>query len=305
MKKYTQLFVGFIIVGLIAFGFHIYSQQTNKITITGLLDGTDSLSGVNAQYRHQFHAWGGDSQNEVTKIVQNIEKSNSKVLLTVEPWPTTGDGEMFANILKGKYDTIIQSVCDPLKKTTSPVLRWGHEMETVGSRYPWASKDAQGYVSAFQYVHDYCKTIVPQVKFMWSPAGLDGLNKYYPGDKYVDYIGLSIFGYPEYEQKTQGKKQTMNEILMPRYNRLVSYYKPVILAEFSCAGDTDYKNNWLQQGIKDLKSVVMYPRIEGFVFFSGGHVDPWIDGISAPDFSLTADQAQTLLAKANTLERVK
>lgn len=304
MKK-IYIIIVLVVTIILSTGIWIYTHQANKLTITGLLDDTQQLKDLPTQYRHQFHAWGGDSDSEVTAIVKTIQESKSKVLLTVEPWPIKGDDELFSSILRGKYDIAINGVCRPLVQLDTPILRWGHEMETVGSRYPWATKDNLGYVAAFQYVHDKCKKFAPNIKFMWSPAGLENLDKYYPGDKYVDYVGLSVFGYPDYEKKTLNKIQNMDEILRPRYDRLIHIYKPVILAEFGCAGSLEYKNKWFDEGIQHLKSKILYPRIVGVVLFSSNNVDPWVDGISAPDFSLTADQAQTLLAKANTLERVK
>lgn len=276
------------------------THQTQKLSLLGVVDGRQTLGNVAADYRNEFHGWGPNSAEEVGKIVDRVKLTGSDIILTVEPWPLPPETalEMFDNIRKGRYDTLLDATCSPLKEFSRPILRWGHEVETVGSRYPWAVNEAQQFVSAYQYVVDYCRDLVPELKFMWSPAGLPGLEKYYPGDKYVDYVGLSIFGYPEYELKSFGSLQSFDQVTKPRYDRVLKYGKPVIIAELGCAGESAYKLGWLREAIRFMEDKVRYPYIQGFVLFSGSDPNPWIPGINAPDFTLNTEQVQTLFLDA-------
>jgi beta-mannanase len=78
-------------------------------------------------------------------------------LITVEPWPDKNNEAeirtLFPDITAGKYDSADQRLfVRTLKQFGKPVFaRWGHEMEYVSGRYPWAKTDYDGYISAYRH----------------------------------------------------------------------------------------------------------------------------------------------------------
>lgn len=81
-------------------------------------------------------------------------------------------------------------------------IRFGHEMN--GTWYPWAvgvgvgGTTAEHYRDAYRHVHDvFLRAGATAVQWVWSvdgsserPAGLDAARAAYPGDAYVDVIGV-------------------------------------------------------------------------------------------------------------------
>ena len=62
------------------------------------------------------------------------------------------------------------------------------------------------YIKAFRYVSDYFKSRNPNVAMVFSPNHVSGMytdiNDYYPGDEYVDWVGMSSY----YQKYFQGDK---------------------------------------------------------------------------------------------------
>lgn len=239
---------------------------------------------------NKFVSWDADKNFDFTAALDEIINAKRLPMITVEPWGLVKDkaynlkdiqGEVYQNSIK----TICQSVEARKKKT---IIRWGHEMEQVGGRYPWGNGDSEGFKTAYKFWVDTCRAETKLVDFMWSPAGREGLDAYYPGADYVDIIGLSTYGYPEYEEKVLGKKYNFEDHFNERYKRVEKYGKDVYLAEFGVAGTNEYKEQWLKQAQKSILDPFKYPNLRGVIYFQFFDKDPWVEGINAPDFRIAS-----------------
>jgi endoglucanase len=281
-----------IILTLVTFGFLTFAAiapfQPHKFIYQGVVDGEgyyNNLATVSIDNR--FIPWEKTS-DVFAKNLDDIISKKRKPMVTIEPWGIVeGEEFSFLNIQKPFYSDVIHNICKSVQQRGKKViLRWGHEMEQVGSRYPWASIDSEGYKSAFKFWVDTCRTETQLVEYMWSPAGQQNLINYYPGPEYVDIIGLSTFGYPEYEQKEFDKKLTFEDTFNERYKRVEKYGKDVYLAEFGVAGDEKYQKSWMTQAKKVILDPLKYPNLRGVIYFHGGDEKPWVEGINPPNFRL-------------------
>jgi hypothetical protein len=80
-----------------------------------------------------------------------------------------------------------------LKDLNIPVfLRFACEMN-IGEN----GSDADAYINAFRYISDTMKRLAPNVAMLWSPNDISATGRtyaqYYPGDEYVDWVGLSSY----------------------------------------------------------------------------------------------------------------
>lgn len=99
--------------------------------------------------------------------------------------------------VEGNYDTNLAKMAKWFKKIKSPVfLRIGYEFD--GPHNGYNKKD---YVEAYIHVVDYLRAAgVQNVAYVWhSYAGpyKGNLSDWYPGDGYVDWIGISYFSGPK------------------------------------------------------------------------------------------------------------
>jgi endoglucanase len=217
---------------------------------------------------------------------------NRKLLITVEPWSWNEDwrlssDELRQKVLAGEYDANVKAISDVVKTLKSPVIiRWGHEMEDTSGRFTWSNWPAEDYIKAYKKVVDQFRADTPTVQVMWSPKGLEGLEKYYPGDDYVDLIGLSVFGLQAYDNKVYGKPQTFTEALQPGYDRVAHYKKPIWVAELGYEGDAKYVEPWI-------KTVTAkndrFPDLKEVTYFNDRDVHPWPFGLGRPNWRVKKD----------------
>jgi endoglucanase len=254
----------------------------------GVVDGEgfyDNLGAVT--FENRFMAWEKTAEAFGSNLDAIVAKKRSPII-TIEPWSLV-DGEeyTFANLQGPVYKQAIQNICQSVQQRGKKViLRWGHEMEQLGSRYPWAMADTDGFKTTYKFWVDTCRQETKLVEYMWSPAGRENLVNYYPGDDYVDMIGLSTFGYPEYEQKELGKKYSFEDTFNERYKRVEKYGKDVYLAEFGVAGEEKYQRTWMAQAKKVILDPLRYPNLRGVIYFHGADEKPWVEGINPPNFRL-------------------
>lgn len=211
------------------------------------------------------------------------------LLVTLEPWTWTRSERntpksLREGIRSGAYDKNISAVCGVLAGLKSPVtLRWAHEMENSDGQFIWSGWPPAEYVSAFRHMTTLCRQIAPNIRVMWSPAGEEGLEAYYPGAAFVDVVGLSVFGLQAQDQAEFGKNRTFAEVLAPRYARAVKFGKPVVIAEVGVSGDAAYVQSW-NDSFRQVGP--QFPDLVGVVYFDQKEVYPWYGSYGTPDWRL-------------------
>jgi len=212
------------------------------------------------------------------------------LLITIEPWTWSKDWritppELRDGILSGKYDANMQAICSLAGQMKSPVtIRWAQEMEDNNGRFTWANWAPKDWIAAYKREVDVCRKVAPAAKYMWSPKGIEGLEKYYPGDNYVDVIGLSVFGLQKKDNDEVGRDRTFEEALKPGYDRVAKFNKPVIVAELGYVGKQEYVAKWAEDS---RKSYAEFPALTSVVYFNQKEVWPWLGGYGMPDWRVT------------------
>jgi hypothetical protein len=103
----------------------------------------------------------------------------------------------------GTYDAHFRKLAQHLAAAglaSRTVIRLGWEFNSGWARWS-AAKDPAAYVAYFRRVVKTMRAIAPTLRFDWCPAQGDdqfsgisgGLGAAYPGDAYVDYIGLDVY----------------------------------------------------------------------------------------------------------------
>ncbi|KEP75814.1 hypothetical protein HR12_22920 [Microbacterium sp. SUBG005] len=104
-------------------------------------------------------------------------------------------------IADGSYDDYIRKFAEEVKAAGIPIfLRTMHEAN--GDWYPWnvqTKTSRSSYIAAWRHIHDiFRETGANNVTWVWCPnvkraSGATAnvpLSSFYPGDDYVDWIGL-------------------------------------------------------------------------------------------------------------------
>lgn len=215
---------------------------------------------------------------------------NRALLITIEPWTWTRDERNTAaslqqGIADGAYDANMAAICGRIGTLQSPAtVRWAHEMEVKDGQFIWSNWRPATYVAAFRRIITVCREAAPGVNMMWSPQGDEGMEEYYPGDDFVDLVGISVFGLQAFDRLNFDRDRSYAEIFTPRYLRAAAFGKPVVVAELGYSGRADYVSAW--------EAEVRQPRADasalaGVVYFNQKEVYPWPDDLGLPDWRVT------------------
>lgn len=208
------------------------------------------------------------------------------------------DGIPLPDILNGACDGYIRGFARALKARPERfLLRFAHEMNISDS--PWwvghIGADPSLYVAVWRHVHRiFSEEGVPNVEWVWSPNYAsnppdpwNNLHRYYPGDAYVDWIGLS--GYNWYNTRQPVVWRSFHDLYDAVLRDLAcSYAKPQIIAEIgSVEGDgvTLTKAAWIRDAYQQAPA---YPFLRAVQWFNDfAYADP-----GSADFRITTSTAQ-------------
>ncbi len=173
-------------------------------------------------------------------------------------------------ILGGQYNENFKSLAKWIKKANRPVyLRIGYEFDLPDNHY-----DSKKYKQVFRYIVDFLrKEDVHNVAYVWHTCSIEDPNhpwmNWYPGDEYVDWFGVSLFG--------------TNLIYVEHFLTLARQHKkPFMIAESTPEGlyILRSKINWLKKVFNFIKEY----KIEAFCYIdSNWDVMPMFKGQSWGD----------------------
>lgn len=251
--------------------------------------GGDYTNDPDLTIEHIFLPWEDVALTSLLEAdIYALERGRA-LMITIEPWTWTRDERNTPEFLRngieqGYYDANMRGICTVINTLQSPVsVRWGHEMENPDGQFIWGDWDPEDYIAAFRRMVEICREEAPRINVIWSPNGLENTEDYYPGDDYVDLVGLSIFGYEPWERAILGRTQTFTEILTERYARVAGFNKPVVVAEVGYSGSAEYVAQWdgeVRQARPDM------PLLVGVVYFDQTEVYPWPNDFGLPDWRL-------------------
>jgi hypothetical protein len=141
----------------------------------------------------------------------------------------------WADVASGRYDArVINPEAARLKAWHHPVfLMFDPEMDILGV----AAGTPADYVAAYRHVHDRFAALgVSNVIWVWDVTGypgyLDRLPAFYPGDRYVDWVGYDPYNFAGCHHT---RWQSFSQVVDPTYHWLLAHGfgdKPFILAEY-------------------------------------------------------------------------
>lgn len=175
-----------------------------------------------------------------------IKKQN--VLITVETWlkGASYGKDILNEVINGQFDDNIRQLADIAAKSEYDVyFRWAPDMEVPASVYPWQFKSATSYITAFNYFAGKIKQYAPRAKIVWGPSGYPGDTEYWPGNKAVDFVSLTLGSPSEYSLNVYPKDKTVSEMLKHKLHRLRFINKPILIISSVNAPKVELKDDEL------------------------------------------------------------
>ncbi|BDZ50817.1 hypothetical protein GCM10025867_30580 [Frondihabitans sucicola] len=252
----------------------------------------DVTNKVGAQPNSAGYFQGWDQDFRADAVQRSWAKGDLPIITWESQSSTAGNNEpdqpdySLGKIIDGDFDTYLKKYADAIVANGQPVgIRLDQEMNATW--YPWSEDDGHGkavngnsagqYATMWRHVHDVFagEGANDYVNWIWAPNRINNLtashktleyNKsLYPGDAYVDWIGMSGYERPSGDGPQDGSfADTFGDTLS--ILRQVSA-KPIFLAEIGATEGGGLKAGW----INNLFNALADPEnkdIIGFSWFS-------------------------------------
>jgi hypothetical protein len=191
-------------------------------------------------------------------------------------------GTRYSSILNGSQDALIRKHASELKSFGHPVfLRWAAEMN--GDWFAWGGtangNDPAAFVAAWRRIHDIFDSVgVTNVAWVWAPnadskpggvdlASWNNWRNYYPGDDYVDWVGID--GY----NRGGSYWQSFGDMFEPVY-RDYAARKPIMIAESASVEDGGSKSEWIRDAGAWIKT---HRAVKALIWFDTNRSSSGID----------------------------
>ncbi len=274
-----------------------FGPMANDVSVEKIQD-FERLAGKRIVWAYFANDWLDGNIAFPQKNVEECKKAQVIPYIRLMPWvaakaQATKSDPIFSMdaFLNGNHDPALQLYALAAKNAgTQLILEFGPEVN--GDWFPWNGRwngagKTKGYgdpawpdgpekfrdvyrhiINIFRQAGVKNVTWVFHVDTAWIPrASWNEAKNYYPGDDYIDWIGLSVFGaqLPTHRWSLfLPKLQSFNEDL-----DLISKIKPVMISEFAAIENrrtTSYKESWIKQALQSIE-LGLAPRIKGVSYW--------------------------------------
>ncbi|MER5862585.1 glycosyl hydrolase [Kitasatospora sp. NPDC002040] len=236
---------------------------------SGEVDAIADKAGTRPTMTEYFIRWNADFN---PKAISQAYEHGTLPVLSWEPWEGEDAGHTdqpaykLSTIIDGSHDEYVRRFAQQVAAQKWPVaIRFAHEMNGVW--YPWSESqngNQKGqYAQAWRHIHDlFTEAGATNVIWTWSPNILrpvpnTSLSALYPGDDYVDWIGMTGYG-------TKGEK-TAEDTFGPTIAMLRGLTKkPFLITETGREPSTALKAQWITDFFVWLNQ---QPDVVGFIWF--------------------------------------
>ncbi len=226
----------------------------------------------------QFADWTGKKPNLLGEYIgwntglntQAVKNAWSYGALYFQVWEPFG--VTMKQISAGASDDYLERFAVSVRSLNLPIaLSFGHEMN--GDWYPWGTKStaAADFVAAWRHIHDvFVKAGATNVIWIWDPNDMYPvpdvkLQPLYPGDSYVDWIGVTGYW-------TVNGPHTYSTLFLPTLLDIRQFTeKPFLIAETSV-----YPGSNQVTSVRALfDAVSSHDDILGFVWYDYNRQGDW------------------------------
>lgn len=225
-----------------------------------------------------FKTWSNNKDFERLDLV-NLNKRKIMPVLSWEPWDnkgsTTNQPEFtLRTIINGEHDDLLRKWASEIKALDFPiVLRFAHEMN--GPWYPWSEQvngnEKGEYISAWRHIHKIFEDVgAENIIWTWAP----NVNRYlrnvpladlYPGDSFVDLIGISGYSVDDKDDFETVYGSTISEI------RTFTDRK-ILVTEIGVGGTGETRPIRIESLLTGLGKT---PGVLGYVWFQKSKRENW------------------------------
>ncbi|MDD3480999.1 MAG: glycosyl hydrolase [Patescibacteria group bacterium] len=289
--KFSKMILATLVVMFIATGIYfIYdsgAMRRSEVKVGAYTTTYGELSILESKLGGQkfdaFLWYGAITQNFDSNFGTRLKNDGRVLQLGWEPRNPSGNPVnqpeySLKKISNGTHDVDIRKWAGQLKAHGAPVYfrpmsemngNWASWCGTVNGNTP------TDYVPAWRHIYDiFQEEGASNVKFVWSvnnknfpSTESNEIKNYFPGDNYIDYVGISGYDHGGTE---------FNGVFKDQYSKILRLRtrKPIIIVETATAGTGGtVKADWISKIPNQLTR--NFPRVEQFYWFSANKEKDW------------------------------
>jgi len=248
----------------------VYEMLTRRYSWEDRLDQAKKDFGAEPQYVLFFRDLN-PRRAFPTERVENAHARNMTPVISLEisQWGRGKDTGFLKEVAEGAFDDFFRQWAKDAKACALPIiLRFGFEMN--GDWFPWGGQPKTFVIAWRRAYHIFKNAGCENIQWMFSANVLwdkrtekKDLYNYYPGDAYVDLVGLDGYNFGDHHDKWH-KWQTYEEVFERSIRACMKFNKPIYLSEIGCADDAR-KAAWTKDF---LSKISKDKRIKGFIYFN-------------------------------------
>jgi hypothetical protein len=231
---------------------------------------------------------GFDQPLMYSSEIANLSARASTPMVSLEPVDQNGTDIPLSQIAAGNFDSYIHKAASVAKAWGGRIMiRFAYEMNlSPGAGIPWGGgpgavggNTAADYIAAWRHVVGIYRTDgATNAEFVWAPNVDDGgipFTQYFPGDEWVDDVGLDGYNWGSAFESTGHKWLNLGDTFSSSYTTLTQLSsKPVIFTETASAEIGGDKAAWIRRGfLNELPQ--RFPRVTGVVWFDVQKESDW------------------------------
>ncbi len=170
----------------------------------------------------------------------------------------TKDDRIYKNIMEGKYDGLFKSFARQAVTLNRPLfLRFS--LQRIAGQFA----TPENFITTWRYIHNlFKKEGADQVIWVWNPPDAATAADYFPGKKYIDWLGVQALDYGL--AKLDTSKTSFDSMYRPYHHLpLFNAGLPVMITEAGTlsSGKTSWwRKTWnnIDTSFKEIRSVIIY-----------------------------------------------
>lgn len=177
---------------------------------------------------------------------------------------------LFEQILAGEMDSLIDKSVGKLRKIDQPIfLCFAEGPDNPENEWYSSHPDApELYKETWRYlVNRFVSQGASNVVWLWEPHAAESFSAYYPGNNYVQWIGVSITN--DGNPKDEASWKSFPDLYEPYHQMLAHDYglsqKPVMISRLEAKTNSGEQEFWLNDALISIGT--SYPEIRSVMFY--------------------------------------
>lgn len=255
----------------------LYDAKTQKLH-PEKLQSFEKLIDKKVAIAHYYRGWESFTDPHLLTEFQTLENNGWTPMLDANPYyfskcPAT-KLPLYRAIAEGKCDKFLHDAGKNLSKIKKPfylLFAWEMNNKDLEWSVTYSGSSPQDFVKAWRHIHTiFAEEKATNIQWVFCPNTQDqtsvSYDKIYPGDKYVDWVGLD--GYNWGTSQSWSQWSSFAGVFTSSYQHLVRIApdKPMMIAEVNTTDQGGDKGEWyndmltvqIPSNFPQIKAVVMY-----------------------------------------------